>query len=307
MNPAYLVYHQINKKKWDACIRDSSNGLIYAESIYLDHMAENWDAIILGDYEAVMPLTWKKKWGIPYLYQPPFIQQGGIFSSKQLPEKMIPAFIEAAAGKFRFAEITLNYANEPGHGIKQQVKWRNNFILPLGAGYQHIQQQYSSYINQRLNRLVKFSLKYERSADISAVIKLYKKLYSERMPTVQKKDFVHFEELCKLFYSQNRVIIRQVYNSDGMELLAAILLLRDQKRLYNIISCILPNGKKLLANYFLYNEVIKEFAHENILLDFEGSDLPGIAYFYNKFASGNQQYPFVKFNRLPLPVKLLKR
>jgi len=69
---SYLPYKQIDKVKWDACIRHSMNRLIYAESVYLDHMAVNWDAIVLNDYEAVMPLPWKKKLGIRYLYQPSF-------------------------------------------------------------------------------------------------------------------------------------------------------------------------------------------------------------------------------------------
>lgn len=84
MHIVHLTYDEIDRKKWDACIRQSLNGLIYAETVYLDHMAVNWDGLVLGDYEAVMPLTWKKKWGIKYLYQPAFFQQGGIFSSKKL-------------------------------------------------------------------------------------------------------------------------------------------------------------------------------------------------------------------------------
>lgn len=41
-------------------------------------MAKNWDALVLNDYEAVMPLTWNKKYGICYLYQPPFTACLGI-------------------------------------------------------------------------------------------------------------------------------------------------------------------------------------------------------------------------------------
>ena len=48
------------------------NGLIYAYSFYLDTMAKHWDAFILNDYEAVMPLTWNKKYGITYYYTSPF-------------------------------------------------------------------------------------------------------------------------------------------------------------------------------------------------------------------------------------------
>jgi hypothetical protein len=53
----YLSHKNIDKIKWDAVIASSSNRLIYGYSFYLDHMAKQWDALILNDYEAVMPLT----------------------------------------------------------------------------------------------------------------------------------------------------------------------------------------------------------------------------------------------------------
>jgi len=59
----YLTNHEIDKVKWDECINSASNGLIYAYSFYLDHMSKHWDALVLGDYNAVMPLTWNKKYG----------------------------------------------------------------------------------------------------------------------------------------------------------------------------------------------------------------------------------------------------
>ena len=74
---------QINKASWDACVRNSSNSLIYAFSFYLDAICENWSGIILNDYEAVMPVPWKKKFGIIYCYEVPFIQQLGWFSNNE--------------------------------------------------------------------------------------------------------------------------------------------------------------------------------------------------------------------------------
>jgi hypothetical protein len=46
---------------------------------HLDRTAVVWDALVWGDYEFVMPLPVRKKWGIQYVYQPLFCQQLGIF------------------------------------------------------------------------------------------------------------------------------------------------------------------------------------------------------------------------------------
>ena len=57
----YVKHDDIDPDKWDECVRNAKNGLIYGYSFYLDHMAKNWDGLILGDYEVVMPLPWNKK------------------------------------------------------------------------------------------------------------------------------------------------------------------------------------------------------------------------------------------------------
>jgi hypothetical protein len=62
-------------------IARSFNGIVYAYSWYLDIVSPGWDALVKDDYKSVMPLTWRKKYGIKYLYQPFFTQQLGVFSS----------------------------------------------------------------------------------------------------------------------------------------------------------------------------------------------------------------------------------
>src|SRR6201996_2749611 len=106
----YLPHDDIDVARWDHCIENAANSLIYGFHFYLDHMAAGqWDALVLGDYEAVMPLTWRSKYGIRYLYQPPYTQQAGIFAIQPLAPHLIEAFLQAARDRFRFAELFLNY------------------------------------------------------------------------------------------------------------------------------------------------------------------------------------------------------
>src|SRR5258705_11018399 len=95
----YLAHKDIDKNKWDRCIDSAGNGLIYAYSFYLDCMAMNWDALVLNDYEAVMPLTWKKKYGIHYLYQPFLTAQLGLFGN-QINPNLFEIFLNAIPDKF---------------------------------------------------------------------------------------------------------------------------------------------------------------------------------------------------------------
>src|SRR5436190_22577275 len=96
-NIQYLVNTGIEKTKWDRCMDNAVNGLVYGYSFYLDAMADNWDALVMGDYEAVMPLTWKKKYGIHYLCQPFLTPQLGIFSST-INAVMLENFLRSIPG-----------------------------------------------------------------------------------------------------------------------------------------------------------------------------------------------------------------
>jgi len=66
-------------------------------------------------------------------------------------------------------------------------------------------------------------------------------------------------------------------------------------------------GKKLGAMFFLVDNFIKTNAEKEIILDFEGSMIPGVARFYSGFGSIPETYFQLKFNRLPLPLRWLKR
>ena len=47
---AIIPSYNIDREKWDRCVNDSSNAIIYASSMYLDHLADNWTGIVLNDY-----------------------------------------------------------------------------------------------------------------------------------------------------------------------------------------------------------------------------------------------------------------
>jgi hypothetical protein len=269
-------------------------------------MAPNWDALVLNDYEAVMPLPWKKKWGIKYLYQPAFIQQEGIFFKSELSTNTTKAFIDKAFSYFKFAEITFNDLNNLNEITIGEVSFRNNYLLPLQKTYEDTYASYPSITIKNIKRAKNAKLHYQYTSDYLPILKLYKKLYAERLPSFSQSDYYHFSLVCKKLSDENNLIIRKVTNSND-ELVAAVILLIDRNRLYNVISCITKKGKIAQANYFLYDKLIQEFSKSKFLLDFEGSDLKGIAEFYSRFTPQNHPYPFVKMNQLHPFIKFFKR
>lgn len=296
----YRKRKDIDIVKWDKCIAEADNRLIYAHSWYLDYMADNWDALVLNDYEAVMPLTWRKKYGFKYLYQPSFCQQSGIFGKKEGYRKYMHEFISESKRNFRFIEIYLNFEN-----FFTGTTAKNNFILPLNKSYEELYRNFKPVLKQDILHAQKADLNYNILSDYSHIVALYKTTYGERFRHVTDTDYNKFLNLCNYLNKQGKLILRS--SSLNNRLKAASLLLDTGERLYLIISVTLPEGRKLHANHYLLNEVIREFANRREVMDFEGSDLPGVAHFYTSFGCINQSYYYLRYNNLPLLIKWLKQ
>ena len=67
------------------------------------------------------------------------------------------------------------------------------------------------------------------------------------------------------------------------------------------------HGKNLGGMYYLLNHFIEKNAGKNLTLDFEGSMIPGVARFYAGFGATPESYFQLKINRLPLPLRWIKR
>ena len=287
----------IHTIKWDACISGAGNGLIYAQHQFLDQMAGSWEALVMGDYEAVMPLCRKRKWGISYLFQPPFTQQLGVFY-REGDASFISAFLHKAFALYPFAEMSLNYKNPfPGSQAK------NNYILDLSAGYARIEKSFKADLQRNLRVSGRHSLQYGENEDAGAIVALYQDLYAGKM-SYPGDAYTNFSGLCAVLKKQDQLVCREVIHQG--QLVAGCICLYDGRRLYLVISATVPEGRKLSANHFLLNELIREFSGQEIVLDFEGSDIGGIAHFYENFGAVNQPYYFMGWNRLPWPLKLVK-
>jgi hypothetical protein len=135
-------------------------------------------------------------------------------------------------------------------------------------------------------------------------IAAYRQTYSHRTPHVSSSDFKRFSHLCE--YLKTDVIVRAVTDVEN-NVLATALFLQKKNRIYLIQNTTLTGGREKEANHFLLDQVIREFCGNNLTLDFEGSDIDGIAHFYMNFGSHNQRYYFFKHSHLPWPWRVFKK
>ena len=89
-------------------------------------------------------------------------------------------------------------------------------------------------------------------------------------------------------------------------LLASCIFFFSHNRAYYILVGNHPDGRTLGASHALIDAFIKDYAGSEMILDFEGSDIRNLAFFYSGFGAKEEIYPALKINRLPWYVRLFK-
>jgi len=297
----YLTNHEIDKVKWDECINSASNGLIYAYSFYLDHMSRHWDALVLGDYNAVMPLTWNKKYGTYYLYQPPFIASAGVFG-EHITKEITQNFIDVIPSKFKLIEISLNHRNSTDG---KEIVVKNNYILDLTRSYEDIYKSYRDNIKRNIKKSQQAGCYCRTNIPIDDIINISKEQL-KILVRVSDMDYDNFKKLYQYLYSKQQAITYGIYSGSD-ELLASCVYFFSHKRAYYILVGNSPNGKTLGASHYLIDRFIADNSGKNLLLDFEGSDIRNLAFFYSSFGASSETYPALRISRLPWWVKWMKK
>jgi len=108
MSIKYIHREHLDEEKYNQCIDTSIQSKIYAFSWYLDIVCEQWGVLVLHDYDAVMPVPWRKKYGIKYVYPPFWVLQLGVYTKEAIDENK---FLTHLFNKFKFVELRMNTHN----------------------------------------------------------------------------------------------------------------------------------------------------------------------------------------------------
>jgi hypothetical protein len=298
----HLQHKEIDKAKWDACITNAPNGLIYCYSFYLDCMAKHWDALVFGDYEAVMPLTWNKKYGFYYLYQPAFTASLGVFG-KNLTKEIIDDFTSKFPSKFKLTEISLNSGNiidDP----KNFSLLRSNYILHLNKSYEELYKAYRDNHKRNITKAFQLGCSISKEIAVDEIIQLNKEQL-QHIDGTKQEDYPNFKKLYELLKIKGQAKTYGLIDKQN-KILASAVFFFSHNRAYYIMVGNHPDGKTIGASHALIDAFIKDHADQNLILDFEGSDIRNLAFFYNGFGATEEIYPALKINRLPFYVKWMK-
>jgi len=285
----YLSRNQLNIEKYNQCISAAVNTRIYAYAWYLDAVCDDWDVLVKDNYQFVMPLPKRKKYGINYVYQVPWIQQLGVFSKDSINEGLVKNFLKKIPKKFKLVDVLLNAENKIH---LPQVEVKTNFILPLNISYQSIRKNYSKGRNSSVKQAENTDLTIVEDFNPNEIIQLFK---NNKGAELHKKDadYLVLSALIKTALSLNAVKVYAVTNSEN-ELIGGAFFLIDQHRITYLFSALNGEGRKKQVMSLLIDTIIKQNSKSEFILDFEGSMIKPIASFFKSFGAQQESYYWYK-------------
>ncbi|WP_300601161.1 GNAT family N-acetyltransferase [Niabella sp.] len=294
--------------KWNSCISNDPNGVIYGRTFFLDAVAKNWDGLVLNDYEAVMPLVWNQKYGLQYLYQPFFTNALGIFC-KNAEAELVSRFLQSIPRKDVYWDIALKESNcfqniTAGRPLK--ITTRANHLLPLFDAYPAIFRGYARSAKRMVRKAAAAGMYIERQVAIPEVIRAYIAEYDSKVGGLAADAYERIE--ASALEAEKRGMAEGYYVRfpDG-RIAAFLVLFKDERYLYTVLGGATEQGKQHGAFYQLIDAIIRDHSGADRILRFEGSDLPGAAQFFMKFGAEKISYFRIIMNQLPLLIRWLKK
>lgn len=118
MKVEHLNRNDVDENLWDDCISHSPNGTVQCFTWFLDIVCEEWEALIVDDYDTVLPLPMEYKSGIKVVITPYWIPHLGIITKKPITEKQTLSLLNHIP--YKNINLTLNAHNKlPGKAHKK--------------------------------------------------------------------------------------------------------------------------------------------------------------------------------------------
>lgn len=296
----FLKHGEIDRKKWDKCVANSKQAMVYSLSWYLDMVAPGWAGIVEDDYNSVMAIPVKKKLGVQYMFQPLYAQQLGIYSRSYLGPSKISEFINAIPEEIRYIDYNLNHLHELAN-TEYDITKKINFELKLNTRYSELERAFTANTRRNLQKTIA-NIEISENVNIQDIINL------KRDNSIVKRKVPFYEWLnCfmdKILTIKKGFLVGAFYRG---ELVGAAFFIFFEGRIYYLIPVSSEKGKAERAMFAILDHVIHKYADTGLILDFEGSEIPGIARFFAGFGAKPINYFNLKLNRLPFPYKLFKR
>lgn len=270
----------------------------YGYTNYIDAVCgDAWSALVWGDYLAVAPIAINTKLLWPQVYMPLLCQQWGIYS-EQLPDSSTTRDLLDHLDTYRRVAYHLP-ATMPAAGMQS----RSNYILRVPSSMADYDSTRSRKTRKKMrlaSELVVTSLSTDAAAHVDFCLACL-----EHKVKLSKADRLLAIGLAGVLVSQGAGYIIQ--GSIGGTIIASSLVGTEPTYHTLLMAATNAAGRASRAREVLIHQTIQRVIETGAsYLDFEGSELPGVAQFFASHGADNRPYNRYIRDHMPWPIRILR-
>lgn len=275
-----VKYHEIDFEKYTQCINHSAQKNWYAQKEILDHLSGNWQLLVWNDYEAVMPVHLKKKFGFNFVHMPLFCQQLGVFS-KEDNSDLNEKFLQYLREKFLVFLYNFNDNNK----FKTILESRKNYKVPT--------TEYAFLRRKKYFKGRKSTVKMAQYLEFSELQLSTETLHfiKNNYKGLSENDYAKLEDYISFLNEKKAVKFFGAYKETQIINLAVVI---EEKNELHLLALI--NDEKMISENgasFLIDKVLEQNIEQKIF-NFMGGNIRGIEVFFKSFGAELAEYPFLQ-------------
>lgn len=299
----YLESAQVDRGAWDACVQ-AAGRQPYGYSWYLDQVCERWGGLVLGRYEAVFPLPYQQRMGLRRVYTPFFCQQLGVLAAEGSPLPEPQTWLRALPGSFRQVRLAVGGPGWNAQALppKWKAETRPNYVLPVDASHEQLRAAYSQNTKRNLRKAISAGLQLSERAAADELLGMIRRYQGPGIPELRQRDYARIGSLMHHALERDQAfMLRCLEPGSSGAVLASTCWLRGPRGPVYLFGSTAPAARQNGAMTLLMDAVIGQYAgQKGLVIDFEGSSLPGLARFYQGFGAVPEPYRVLHMRRFPL-------
>ena len=270
MRLRYVPHADIDRQLYNSCIHYALNGRAWGYKWYLDATAREFDVLVEGEYESVMPLVTDENWlGRTRLDQPVLTPSLGVFSVRVLSQKRLGYFLREAAARYDRIDLTFTGESARGDGRDEDWTWARRGNLALNMGGVTYEDLAAEFAPETLRRIATAQ---------KAGLLVHANLKPERIAAFVAE---HHDGGQRLQHPMLRVLYNAMHrgwgwtstvtDAEGRPLAAAVFVF-THNRVARVLDVQSPAGAAAGALDLLYDYALRQSAGRQIVFDFASGD-----------------------------------
>ena len=287
-----LKNRDIDFSKYKNCLENSVQKNFYAKKEILDALCEDWELLVHGDYEFIMPIPIRKKLGLKIVVMPLFCQQLGIFGPKKNPE-IEEIFLQYFLKNYKVLFYSFNYHNS----FTEEFKIKKNYFIPK-TDYSLLRKSYFKGRKSTVKTAQYLDFKEVKLNEVSDFIRKNFKGLEKENDLNKLFEYLHFLnsenklKLCGSFKEENLTNVAILINDD--DCFALLGLVNNEKFRQD-------NGASFLIDCILKDHI------QDLSFNFMGGTIRGLEVFFKSFGAELQEYAIIERSKKDLIKNFLKK